>query len=316
MGLKILSASNAYIVTENNPLERTYIKDFISYYAANILVDNTNFSGIEIVNGFLKAITLDDIIVAVTGNVEFKIDNKKAPLWQAIYVPKDSEIEVKSSKESLGYLVVRGLSTKGFIRKKIDNNETLNIKEKFNDDFIKELPARRIPEYLLKEYFDNTLRIISHHSNNNKLNMAFKVERKSVDEGILLRVLDGIDGVCKVLYERALKFNNALPGSCIYLNNENLFITLNHTQVNGNVIARIHPCDMDKLVNIHVGDVVRIVSVDLKEYNEIFKHYNNFLSRIRRCIKASVEALKRGAKLVKVKLGNKVYELWVEEIQS
>lgn len=315
MGLQITNALNAYIVKEDSYIERSYVLDFFSYYSANALVDNDELSAIELINGELRGVALSDILIAVTGkseNIEFRIDKVKAPLWQTIYVPKESEIEVKCKKQSVAYLAIKGLVVENNLVKKALNKEVLQVAYAPKESIVNELPARRIPAHIIHEYFNTPLRVIFNHGGMDKRRILFKVERKELLKGIVLNCLEELTGKIK---PQRLKYGALKIGSCIKTLSGKLFVTLNHVTVDGCLIAKIHPCDVDKLVNLNEGDIVEARVIDRKAYNTVFEHYNNFLQRIKSCIRASINALKRGAKLVRVKLGSKVYELWVEEIK-
>jgi len=313
MAIRLLSALNAYLVTENSPMERSFVMDFLSYYSANVLVDNSSeLWAIEILGGSLRAKADSDLVVAVTGECSLTINGKKAPLWQALFVPEESRIEIKCNNDSVAYLTICGtLHSASIMKKPLEKDYEIKVATEVNvKNFLDELPARRIPSQVLSEFKDGTLRVLFNEEHGTQP-LTFKVVGKNLRVGVVLEPLDD---------HLNLKLNglsgavSASPGSLVKLESGKVAISLNHRSLSGTALGRLHPCDLDKVARVKRGSQVEVVGVTHVRYAKIYRNYVDLLERIKGSVDKAVEALRRGAKFVRIKVGDMFYEAWVEEV--
>lgn len=314
MVIKLLNALNAYLVSESSPLEKSFVIDFFSYYSANVLVGNLNeLWGIEILGGELAIKTETDLILAATGECLLTINGEKMPLWQALFIPSMSKVQVKCTNNSVAYLAISGsLHSVDMMKKPLESNYAFKISTDSNiKSLIEELPARRIPPQILSELNDGELRVLFNEEHDTQP-LTFKVIGKNLHIGVVLEPLDN---------SFSFKFNGLVEtmspthGSLVKLESNRIGITLNHERFSGIFLGRLHPCDLDKIARVKRGDHIRITGITQAKYAKIYRDYVNLLNKVKSSVDKAIEALQRGAKLIRIKVGSISYEAWVEEVK-
>lgn len=87
------------------------VMDQVSASIANLLVGNdVNAALIEIVDGNFECVTQADVLMAlVSGNAQYKINNKATPINRPLFIPKGSIIQLKNNIEGrYAYLAIAG----------------------------------------------------------------------------------------------------------------------------------------------------------------------------------------------------------------
>jgi len=314
MAIRLLSASNAYLVSESSPLERSFVIDFFSYYSANVLVGNlSELWGIEVLGGSLVIRAEDDLILATTGECSLMINGERMPLWQALFVPSRSEIQVKCASDGVAYLTITGsLRSVDVMKRPLESDYTLRILTKPDiKGLIEELPARRIPPQVLSEFRDSELRVLFNEERDTQP-LTFKVIGKNLRIGV---VLEPLDDDFNFKFNELLETVGPTPGSLVKLESNRIGITLNHERFSGASLGRLHPCDLDKIAKVKRGDYIKVVGITQAKYAKIYRSYVSLLDKVKSSVDRAVEALKRGAKLVRIKVGDISYEAWVEEVK-
>lgn len=313
MAIKLLSASNAYLVTESSPLERSFVIDFFSYYSANVLVGNSELWGIEVLGGNIVIKTESDFIMTTTGECSLIINGKEMPLWQALFVPSKSKVEVKCTSDNVAYLAITGfLHSTDAMKRPLESNHVLKIFTKSDiKSLIEELPARRIPPQVLSEFRDGELRVLFNEENDTEP-LMFKVIGKNLHIGV---VLEPLDESFNFKFNGLLETVSSTPGSLVRLESNRIGISLNHECFSGFPLGRLHPCDLDKIAKVKRGDYIKVVGITQAKYAKIYRNYMSLLDKVKNSVDRAVEALKRGAKLIRIKMGDLSYEAWVEEVK-
>ncbi|RLE77276.1 MAG: hypothetical protein DRJ56_02655 [Thermoprotei archaeon] len=315
MTLRLVGASNAYLVSEASPVDRSFIVDFFSYYAANVLVGNADLpQAIEVLGGSLTARAERDVVVAVTGSASLALAGREAPLWQALLVPEGATIEVKCPSGGVAYIAAAGMAWAASAAKKpLSNGATVGVEVSPGDlrELVEELPARRVPSQILAEIKDKTLRAVLEEGRETKP-LDFTVVEKDPSAGL---VLEGLGDGFGFKGDGAAESASPSLGSLVKLDGSRLAVALDHSRFSGPVIGRLHPCDLDKVAWVSPGETVSVVGVSHAGYARALKSYLALIESVRSSISRAVEALRRGAKLVKVRVGDLTYEAWVEEVR-
>ena len=293
-------------------MERSFVMDFLSYYSANVLVGNLKeLWAIEILGGNLVAKVEEDLILAATGECSLKVNEEKAPLWQALFVPKGSKIQITCPNDSVAYLAISGIPyTSDIMKKPLEDNYKLELLNKGDVKYLlDELPARRIPPQVLLNLKDGTLRVLFSEEHDTT-SLTFRVIGKDLHVGVVLEPLNS-----DFRFNGLMETVSMTPGSLIKLSSGRVAISLNHERLSGTALGRLHPCDLDKVARVKRGDYVEVVGVTHVKYAKIYRNYVDLLDKVKNSVDRAVEALRRGAKLVKIKVGDMFYEAWVEEVR-
>ncbi len=309
MTLKVLEASSARLIKDGFS---TKVFDFVSYYASNILVGNEwDVTAVEVANGELVLKALEDSVVAVTGRGRLFVNDREMPLWQALPMPKGARLRLVSERECAIYLGVAG----GFMGEDgVAPGATLEygpsrltIKE-----LMEEVPARRIPERVVREeIYRRELKAVVPNGDAQMTRLLsrekFVLAGKKLGRIAVLKPLNGFFRMVPVSTR-----DRPRSGSLV-VNSGRVLVTYDGLTTEQPVFGMLNAGELEKISRLKIGEMVKIRAFSSLK-TSVINEYIVLVEKISRCVAGAVEALRRGAKLVRVAANGRVFEAWVEEI--
>ena len=307
MPLEIMESMGSYVVSETNVLKRKEVLDLYSYLISNILSGNSlNSFSIEIRGGRLKVKALDDMVISVSGFGYIEANKKIINGWRAFFVKRDGIVSVKTFKDSVAYVGISGGIKKN--KKKLYENDIIDEGYYPLEDIIKELPARFIPEHLVPKRTFNKIEIYS----------TLKVFPKKF-RGIIKKNLERRRHILvpflRSNQDFSFQINQDVIGIPVSYLGDYISISFDHSPKE-NYIGALNSKSFDDLSRAPQNSYINIVIKNDPLYKSVEDSlkYSRQISRIRDIIERAIEAVKRGAKALKMMVNGKVYIAWIEEI--
>lgn len=296
---------NVFIVKENGFLHE-YTLDYFSYAVSNILVGkNISSPSLELRGGYIKFITGSDMGIAVTGNGRLKINNREMDLWRCLPVRKNMRVEV----ESINHSSIVYISFTGDIKNMFEGAlapgkvELDDLGRDFND-FLKEIDARYLPpKYIPSMSNDLEIRVLFLSSldyDENIFGKEYILSKDSFKNFILkpVKITDG-DGRNKIIM---ISKSGAVQ---IFSKDYDEGLPL---------MAQILPEDLDNIARVNGDCRVKLNVIDPESARIEMRKYRMKIENILRIINLAVAAVRNGAKKIRVRLGESIYDAWIEEI--
>ncbi|MCD6096288.1 MAG: hypothetical protein J7J99_06995 [Thermoprotei archaeon] len=306
--LKVTNAHNAFLVQDSFDYDRVVV-DSISYATANILAGNREDSpAIEILNGYIEFTSSKPALIAVTGLASVMVNNKREKPWQLIPVAPNSKIRIETLSSSVAYISFPESISHSGGRRQIEVGFTIDIHEERILELLDELPARRIPSHCIP----NPLRKVEISaelllSGKGKLPKLFVIQDKDPHSISMTPI-----GNLSLSLSRVPDVDPKI-GSMV-VSNPNVHVITNPSSANSPIIAEIGPLSLSALARAPDNAIVKVNysrSSEVKS-KEIIKEVE-LIDKIKAIIANARNALQRGAKLVRVKIKEKIFEVWVEE---
>ncbi|RLF17043.1 MAG: hypothetical protein DRJ66_01845 [Thermoprotei archaeon] len=306
--LKVKSVHNAFLVQDNFEYRRTVV-DSLSYAIANLLAgNNENSPAIEILNGYIELEVNKPALIAVTGSAAVSIGGKREERpWRLIPVTPNSIVRIESLNSGIAYVSIpSNMSFSG--RKKLSKGSILDIDEGKVSDLLDELPARRIPS-----------RYIPPSSNKVEIKAELLVDREvKIPKLFVIKGKDphsiSLSPIGSIDISRHNVDSEPIPGSVI-VGNPNVKVITNPSSDDSPIVAEIGPLSLGALARAPNNAIVKVkysTSEEVKS-QEVLREVE-LIDRIKLILSNACSAVRRGAKLVRVRVGESIFEAWVEEI--
>ena len=306
--LKVTNAHNAFLVQDSFDYDRVVV-DSISYATANILAGNREDSpAIEVLNGYIEFSSSKPALMAVTGLASIIVNNKKEKPWQLIPIAPNSKVRIETLGSSVAYISFpQGISHLGG-RRQIETGFTIDVHEKRILELLDELPARRIPSHCIP----TPLRKVEISAEllldeKGKLPKLFVIRDKN-PHGISMTPIGNL-----ALSLSRIPDVDPKIGSMV-VSNPDVHVIANPNSANSPIIAEIGPLSLGALARAPDNAIVKVnYSRDSEIKSKEIVREVELIDRIKAIITNARNALQRGAKLVRVKIKEKIFEVWVEE---
>ncbi|RLF24748.1 MAG: hypothetical protein DRN15_02090 [Thermoprotei archaeon] len=313
MSIVVLDADRSRIVEEKELGRRAQVLDLYSYVVANLLVGNNEGEpAIEVCSGRIVLMPRESVIMAVTGAAKVMVNNREAPLWRAILVPKDSKVVISADRGLISYVSIAG----GFKLEDLDEFLGRDVELEVGssklslDELVEELPGRRLPErYIPRPKEKEVMRVASESPEVEGGDLLLLSKRPR--EGLVFKARN-----LKVFEEQLIKPRPPL-GVLMAQDEERVLLTrsLRDDVDYDKLIGSVPPQDVDRVSRAPYGTLVKLKLIEGSIAMELTSSYLGLIEKVKRVIEASCEAVRRGALLVRFRIGNRVYEAWVEELR-
>ncbi len=310
MTLRADNVQNVYIVKEKSLEHRSVALDLYSYAVSNIIVGNDETSAaIEIVDGFFEGTATEDCFLSVTGLASVAVEGSKDKgLWRCIFLKKGSKIKVSTISGGVAYIAISGgirVSVESG-RLKIPPNEILESSEPVvpYEDLVLELPARHLPE----NYIPKRSRSIEVVPLADEIPSNCLLAERNPHRGFILTPRERVNE----LLLNAISSDP--PPGAVTIDKNSLRVLSSSSEESLPIVGALPAHSLDALSRLALGSSLKLRKVRPVEAMRRELSYLNLIRRIRRIIELAVEALRRGAVLVRIRYGGRIYEAWVEEL--
>ncbi|MCD6509532.1 MAG: hypothetical protein J7L11_03990 [Thermoprotei archaeon] len=312
---KVLKQCNAFIVKETDLKHGTAALDAYAYSISNILVGNPELSpALEVTKGFVELEFLEDAIISVTGKAYVLLDRKPLKnLWECIPVRKGSKISISTEEEgSVAYMAIAGEiplppKTPHPGRYSLAPGDVIEprLTTMPFEELLLEVPARHLPPSYIPtvDNFDLKLVLLSEADNALK---DYALADKDPVMGVVLEP----KGTVPV---SDLEEMDPPLGGVIC--EKHRLVALSHPSNEEQPLLGFLPRNsIDMLSRIPLGAKISFKRISPLLAVREEEAYARLIHKVKRIIEMAVNALRRGATLVRLHFGHKFYEAWVEEL--
>jgi len=310
--LKVVNQRNAFIIRENDLNQSTIALDTYSYAISNILVGNEEtYPTIEIIDGFAEFQFLENTFIAITGNAQIFINGKKIDaLWKCLPIKKGSSLKISTSNGSIAYLAISG----GFVNNPLgriplnSNDEVLEVASPpiSQEDLLIEVPARHLPPRYIPPQDPQYLKVVP-LSDSRFLPNRCLVSEKDPIKGVSLKPVNKMPLESNIL-------EGDPPPRILTKNDEDLLVLSSPSDESKPLLGVLPRNSFDALLRKPIGSSLSFIAISPSQAIREEERYLNKLNKIKHIINLAVNAIKRGATLVKIRFRNTLYEAWIEEL--
>jgi len=263
--------------------------DEYAYRWSQKLLDNHEGNALEILLGGLKLRATAGATLAVCGaNLDFRINDKKQPIWQTHHINKGDIISFHQQSEGLrAYLAVKG----GFKVEKVHGSYAATIKEGIGQklskgDFLAFVPTqtketRHVPEKFISKYPKHlTLNILLSYQHD-----FFSDEQKekffSTDYELtpqISRMGYKLKGKAMIPSKGGIISEGITFGAVQIPQDGQPIILLKERQTIGGYpkIGSVLPSDCFKLAQLPIGSMVRFREINIEDAEKEMKGFYDF----------------------------------------
>ncbi|RLE62216.1 MAG: hypothetical protein DRN53_04380, partial [Thermoprotei archaeon] len=298
MPFEVTDAENALVIKARGLLSRRNILDLYSYVASNLIsLNNLNSPAIELRGGILRLQALDEGFISITGYGNIIVNEEIYGNWITIPVGPQDDIIVRSKPNSVAYInIVGGIPTELEGAELKCGTKLKESKSYNNEEVYKILSALQVPESMRPHTGGEEIHIASSSTKNNYNNAIKAILLKGKDYYLLkVKTLPPLDGIIVEAEPPVVKIDEGVLIPTLSNNHE------------GELCGWIPTDDMDRLARL---DNSCQVNIKLCSESYAMKKCSKYMDKIlwlKKAIEASIDAAKRGAKALRVKINGRAY---------
>lgn len=301
-----------------------------------LLGNEENEAGLEISTPGLSLEVPNQTVITITGaNFNPTINNSPAPMWEVIEVKKGDIISFNQIKSGCrSYLLATGgidvpiiLGSKStYVRGKIGGLKGRSLKKadiinigKTNQE-LQNIIGRKVPANNLPAYHEeNEIRVILGPQDDYFINEELHAFLNSFYE-----ITVNSDRMGYRLKGPKIESKNGsdiitdgIPLGSIQVPRDGMpIVMLADRQTTGGYakIATVISVDMDKFAQMKPGDKVKFTQINLEEAHQLLDEREKKITEIQFEKKETIESKSGNARIFKVKLEEKIYQVEIEEV--
>ncbi|OYT62206.1 MAG: hypothetical protein B6U69_02245 [Thermofilum sp. ex4484_15] len=312
MGFKVLRAFRSYEVVGGEVLNGGRVMDFYSYAANNIIARNPPLSpSVEVRGGWIELLTLEPLLISVGGVGKLIVNGKEVPLWRAYLLSESMIVRLEARGDSVAYLTVHGgLAPEGEEVPIARGSSLIPLNPHYTLRELKEcLPALYLPErYLPRDRGVLEFVPLDGVWERGFFADKYTLARKLLRRGYLL-IASSPSKPLEISEEEYFR-----PGSLAVRGRGEVLVPLSPTEGKFPKLGELTPESMDYLARLTLRAPIKLKPISLDDGESRISSYTSKLAKVEKVISAAMEAVKRGAKKLKVRVKGKLYEVWIEEL--